>query len=449
MATGARFTDRYIASLKPEEKEYWLREGMGFSLRVLPSGEKLWYYIYTFQGRKRFMRLGKGNYPEVSLADARGQFDIAKVKVKNGIDPLSEEQQTEQEHRLASTIALLAKEYIEKWAKPRKRSWEGDQRTLNVEIIPKWGKRKAKDIKRRDVVLLLEEIAERAPIMANRTRALLSKMFNFAIEREIVENNPCIGTKTSVKEEPVERSLSEEETREVWAALSTPGTLYASPEITRALKLILVTGQRPGEVVGMHRKEIINDRWWFIPAERAKNKQAHMVYLTDMALELIGDKSGFIFESPVTGRFKADGTPRETQPIAVNALAHVVRRSIEEPKEQPGQQHTVEPVPQEDATQGEPDTIRRKLIMQPWTPHDLRRTCATMLSKLGHLDEIIDVVLNHKKKGIVATYNRNLYEREKQAAMESWERKLKAIITGAGADNVVSITTAKGNRKAA
>ena len=192
MATGARFTDRDIASLKPEEKEYWLREGMGFSLRVLPSGEKLWYYIYTFQGRKRFMRLGKGNYPEVSLADARGKFDIAKVKVKNGIDPLSEEQQTEQEHRLASTVALLAKEYIEKWAKPRKRSWEGDQRTLNVEIIPKWGKRKAKDIKRRDVVLLLEEIAERAPIMANRTRALLSKMFNFAIEREIVENNPCL-----------------------------------------------------------------------------------------------------------------------------------------------------------------------------------------------------------------------------------------------------------------
>ena len=397
MGKGEKFTDKFIKSLKPAEKEYWTREGLGFCVRVYPTGEKAWYYIFTFESRKRYMHLGEGSYPDVSLETARKAFDVAKVKVANGIDPIAEKEMATQELHLSPTVATLADEYIEKWAKPNKKSWAQDKRTLDVEIIPKWGKRKAKDVRRREVVLLLEGIAKRAPVMANRTRALLSKLFNFAIEREIVEVNPCTGVKPLIKEKPVDRNLTEGEITDVWKALSTPGLLHMSLETSRCLRLVLLTGQRPGEVVAMHTSEI-DGQWWTLPDP--KNGIAHRVFLTDTALDLIGEKTGFIFESPRTE--KETG---EAKPIHVNALAHAVRKNLDGPS--------------------------CNLTMEPWTPHDLRRTAATKLSELGFLDEVIDVVQNHKKKGMVGTYNRNRYDREKQQACEVWERKLLAITTGA------------------
>ena len=416
-----KFTDTFIKNLKPETSKFYKREANGFTVKVWPSGNKTWCYVYTFDGRRKEMKLGE--YPAVTLADARTKYNAAYELHKNGVDPGDAEHKQQEGHRASLSVSSLADKYIEEWAKPNKRSWLADKRTLDVEIIPKWGQRKAKDIQRRDVKQLLQDIATRAPVMANRTRALLSKLFNFALEWEIVELNPCMGVKAVIKEEPATRTLTDDEIKELWDALETPGTLYASPEILRCLKLILLTGQRPGEVVGMHSAEI-DGQWWTIPAERAKNGRDHRVFLTETARGIIGSKAGFVFESPTSGRIQEDGTPRDPQPIAVNALAHVTRRNVEKPKD------VSDTEPTNEADQEETDTIRRKLIMQPWTPHDLRRTCATKLSELGYTDEIIDAVLNHKKKGIVATYNLNRYDREKQKALETWGRKLDSIITG-------------------
>jgi integrase len=97
---------------------------------------------------------------------------------------------------------------------------------------------------------------------------------------------------------------------------------------------------------------------------------------------------------------------------------------------------------------GDEEFSYEKLGVDQFTPHDLRRTAATFMSQLGEHDEVIDAILNHAKKGIIATYNQNRYDREKQQALESWERKLQAIITGKGEDNVVSIGTAKGMKAA-
>lgn len=424
---AAKFTDKYIASLKPEDgKQIDIREGGGFGVRVLPSGVKLFFYIYRIDGKRRFLNLGHYDPSAKSgergtLAFARKLYAEAFKKVADGGDPLREEQQAEQERREAPTVAELAEEYIERHAKLKKRSWQADKRTLDVEIIPKWGDRKARDITRRHVVLLLEGVAERAPVMANRVRALLSKVFAFAIERELVEVNPVAGVKRSATEVPRERTLTEAEIAQVWRALDTPGGFAASQEVARALQIVLLTGQRPGEVIGLHSGEIDGD-WWEIPAERAKNGRAHRVFLTSTAKRLIGDKQGFIFESP-----KGD------KPIAVNAVAHAVRDSVEKPKPASEASHKASRKPE----------ATRKLAMEPWTPHDLRRTAATFLAGLGYTDEIIDAVLSHKKRGIVATYNRHRYDREKQQALEAWERKLLTIVTGQKAGNVRSIGTAR------
>lgn len=429
MAKATRFTDKFIGSLKPAEKEYWIREGMGFAIRVLPSGEKSWYYIYTFEGRKRYMRLKDGGYPDVTLADAREAFDIARVKVKNGVDPLAEKEQAAEERRKAPTVTDLVDKYITRHAKRFKRSWAKDEQILNREVIPAWGTRKAADILKRDVIHLCEGIVDRgAPGMANNTFQIIRKMFNWAVEKDILQHTPCTGIKLPAPKLSRDRYLSDDEIRALWENLDRTD-LNMSDDIRRALKLIVITAQRPGEVAGMHSGEI-DGHWWTIPAERAKNGKAHRVYLTDSALELIeplevvdpetGETKprGYIFRSPVKEK---KGKPIE-QPIGDTALAVAVGRNL------------VNPLTDVKGNQlydkdGKPATENRLGVVK-FTPHDLRRTAATFMAEMGVMDEVIDAVLNHAKQGVIKVYNQYRYDKEKQQALESWERKIRSITTG-------------------
>ena len=159
--------------------------GYLFAVKVWPSGVKTWVYIYTFESKRKEMRLGE--YPAMKLADARTKYNEAYELHKNGRDPGAEERQQKEERRLADTIEDLVKEYIKKHAKVNKRSWKNDERLLNKEVVPIWGDRKAEDIRKRDVVLLLESIVERgSPAMSNQTLKIVRKMFNFAVERDIL-----------------------------------------------------------------------------------------------------------------------------------------------------------------------------------------------------------------------------------------------------------------------
>lgn len=298
-----KFTDRFILNLKPEVKIVDIREGEGFGVRILPSGIKTFFFIYRKDGKRRFLNLGHYDQNAVSgergtLAYARKLYTAAKKKFDDGIDPLAEKEQTKEERRLAPTVADLTEEYIEKHAMREKKSWAEDKRALDVEVIPTWGKIKAKDIRKRDVVLLLEGVIKRgSPVMANRLRALLSKMFNFGVDRDIIEMNPCAGIKPLASEKPRERALTEDEIRTLWVALDDDA-LVMSQGIKRALRLILVTGQRPGEVAGLHSREI-DGQWWTIPSERSKNGKSHRVFLTDTALDLIGSGKEYAFPSAI------------------------------------------------------------------------------------------------------------------------------------------------------
>lgn len=435
------FTDKEIKSMKPEAKEYVCREGQGFSIRVLPSGEKLWYYIYTFEGRKRFMRLGSYDPKfEATGVDGKKMGSIAYHRQKcaearnilsKGIDPLAEKEQAAEARRNAFTVDDLIKEYIDKHAKPTKKAWKDDERLLNKEVSPLWGKRKAEDIKKRDAVLLLEAIVERgAPAMSNQTLKVTRKMFNFAIERDILQTTPFLRFKALAPNVRRGRKLNELEIKALWTSLDTASI---SDEIKRALKLVLVTAQRPGEVSGMHRKEI-DGRWWTIPAARAKNKKAHRVYLTDTALDLIGsltviDKKtgeekdkGFIFPTPHVTKERA---------ISSHALPVAVRRNLSWPvTDKKGNQIFDK--------KGNPVT-ENKLGVDKFTPHDLRRTAATLLGSMGYSDELIHVVLNHRKDVLAEIYNRHDYDKEKQAALETLERKVISIVSGSKMDNVIPL----------
>lgn len=435
------FTDTMIKKLKPENKKYVRGEGNGFTIRVMPSGAKTWLYVYALDDKRREMNLG--GYPDVTLETARGRFEDAKKKVKNGIDPMAEKEQATEERRKAPTIEKLCEEYVKRHAKRFKRSWEKDERILNHDVIPAWGKRKAADIVKRDVVLLLEKIVERgAPGMANNTFQVIRKMFNWSVEQDILTNTPCVGVKLPAPKQSRERVLSETEIKAFWKNLDS---CAMSGEIKRALRLILLTAQRPGEVIGMHTNEIDGD-WWTIPAERSKNGKANRVPLTPLAKEIIaegieevkrlrelpaeGKYEGYIFPSPLT---------KKAQPIAGQALIVAVARNLAFPLlDAKGK-----PLFQKDGT---PATENR-IGIDKFTPHDLRRTAATFMAESGEMDEVIDAILNHAKQGVIKVYNQYRYDREKLKALESWERKLNSLITGDASGKIVSIQ--KGKRNAA
>jgi len=392
--TMAKLKAITVKNLQPKEKSYVVADDSGLYVRVSPNGKKTWLYIYSLDGKRRWFKLG--TYPDMGLKEARDELSNARKLVDREKDPADEKVKARADRKAAPTIKELVKEYLEKWAKPRKRTWKEDERILFKDVVPKWGKRKAKDIKRRDVILLLEGVAERgALIQSNRVLAVVRKMFNFAIGRGILELNPCLNVAPVGKENQKDRCLTADEIRALWHGLKDAGM---SEETRQALKLILVTGQRPGEVIALHADEI-DGCWWTIPSAKAKNGKAHRVYLSPLALSLIDvSQGGYVFPSP-----RAEQRDKH---IHVNALAYAVRRALK-PDEQTGEQ---------------------VLKLDPFTPHDLRRTAASHMTGAGISRLVVSKILNHVEKGVTAVYDRHSYDREKQLAMESWARRLAGMV---------------------
>jgi integrase len=386
------FTDKKIKNLKPKDHIYDIRENNGFAVRVFPSGEKSWVFIYTHHGRKRRMTLG--TYKTMSLAQARIKYNEAYKMLKTeNKDPALEQKQEKTHHRDSSSVEQLIDEYIEKWAKKRKRSWKEDERLLNKEIKPKWGKRKAKDITKRDVVLLLEGIVERgAPIAANRAFACIRRMFNFAVERDLINTTPCLSIKAPAKENQRDRCLTQEEIKSLWEQIDTA---YMSEPTKLALKLQLVTAQRKGEILAAEWHEINFDgQLWIIPQNKAKNGIEHRVPLSTLALELL------------TQLKKITGKSRWLFPSATSKL-HMRGESVDR------------------AVRRSSEKVFLQANIKHFTPHDLRRTAATHMTAMGTPRLVVSKILNHADSSITAIYDRHSYDAEKSNALEAWSTKLR------------------------
>ncbi len=428
-----KLTDRTIKALKPttERYEVWEDGRTGLGVRISPAGRKSWIYMYRFDGKPRRMTLG--TYPAVGLASAHVKHAQAKETRENGSDPGALHVEKRRAERNAETVQNLADEYLEKWARPRKRSAHDDERMLNKDVIPVWGKRKAKSITRRDVILLLDGIVERgSPIHANRTLAVIRKMFNFAISRDIVDATPVAMVRAPAKENQRDRILSAEEIKTFWNSLAdAPMT----PAIRPALKLELVTAQRKGELVGAALSEFdFDERIWTIPAKRAKNGIAHRVPLAPLALELIEEARAIAMEAERKRAERLPGTetrepewlfpsPRGDEPIKPQAVNVALRSALKPGKE------------------SEAPAIR----LDDVTPHDLRRTAASGMASLGIARLVIAKILNHVETGVTAIYDRHSYAAEKRHALEAWAANLERILSGKPkSDNVVPMAKAAG-----
>ena len=146
------FTDRSIKHLAPGSKRrvVWAQGLPGLGVRITPKGTKSFVYKYDIDGQDRWLTIGQ--YPKVTLAEAFQKYGDALGKVAAGEDPAGDKVKANAECRTAPTVGELVEEYIEKYAKPRKRSWEEDQRVLDHDVLPAWKNRKASKITRRDVI---------------------------------------------------------------------------------------------------------------------------------------------------------------------------------------------------------------------------------------------------------------------------------------------------------
>ena len=300
------------------------------------------------------------------------------------------------------------------------------------------GKRKARDIRRRDVILLLDGIVERgAPIGANRTLGIIRRMFNFAVARDILDTTPVAMVKAPAKENRRDRILSADEMRTLWNGLEDAAM---SPAIKLVLKLQLVTAQRKGEIIGAAFSEFdLEEKAWTIPAARAKNGVTHRVPLSPLALSLIKEAQVLVNEDASRRRAQLPPeltilepkwlfpSPRGDAHVAPRAVNHALWRACMPPEQRP-----------QAARFSKAPAIGLTNIV----PHDLRRTAASGMTALGINRLVVSKILNHVDNSVTAIYDRHGYDAEKRQALEAWGRRLQEIIEGRPADNVVPLVTA-------
>jgi integrase len=402
-------TDRLVKTLKASTR-LEIPDGHvpGMSLRVTTSGVKSWSLRYRVGGGRagRVRRLTLGTYPRMSLAKARKKAMQALRAIDDGNDPAAQKQAA----RLGETVGDLAKDYIAKYAKRHKRSWESDDRYLEVEVLPAWKHLKAKELTRRHVRDLIEGIAERgSPVSANRCLALVRKMLNWAVQNDWIDANPAALIPKPGAEGSRDRVLSDDEIRLVWEACEDE-----RPAMRALMRLRLLTAQRGGELSALKWTDV-EGHWLTIPATVSKNKRAHRVFLTATAKALIDplprvEDCEYVFPGR-SGNTHCGDHKKGGQRIAARILAKL---------------------------QEEDATIERF----DFRGHDLRRTAATKMAEAGISQTDIAKVLNHAEGGPKAThvYNRYQYDREKQIALETWGRVLAGILEEKSAGKVLPMT---------
>lgn len=408
----AKLTAAGIDRIKPTSKRQEIPDALlpGLYLAVQPTGRKSWQIRYRAGGVHRRMTLGP--YPMLSLADARERGSAAMREVMEGEDPAAKAKAAKakrQELAERDTIEALLQTYAKRHLSKLK-SGDTAKRELERHAGAAWKDRDIHTISKRDVLDLLDGIVDSGrATTANRLRAYLGKFFNWCVERDVIDTSPMIGVKAPAKEVSRDRVMSDDEIRWFWQACEDVGQPWGPIG-----RLLLLTGQRLGEVSAMTDSEIRGDVW-HLSADRTKNGRAHDVPLSKPAqavvegMTRIKSRAGYLHtttgETPVSGFHKA---------------RHIIAERMEQIAE---------------------DERCEAVEIPKWGFHDLRRTAATGMARLGIPVRVTEAVLNHVSGtggGIVAVYQRHDYADEKRSALEAWARFVASIVEGE-AGNVVRI----------
>jgi integrase len=393
-ALKRRLTELSVRKRKPKSAPYliWDTLQRGLAIRVQPTGARAWKCIYSYHGRPRWLHLGDAN--AIGLSDARTLAAEAMLAVARGKDPAAEKRA----ERGAGTFADLASRYLEHYAKKRNKSWQQADALVQRYLLPRWAKLQTASITRGDVRTMMVRIE--APVLANQVLAAASAIFSWAVKQEILPSNPCRGIERNATRSR-ERILAEGEVPKFWTAFDDAGLVASS-----ALKTVLLTGQRPGEVTHLRREHIV-DGWWEMPGvpvpalgwPGTKSGASHRVWLPKPVQAIIAElgdgPTGFAFAG-------ARNRPLDGLDAAMR-------------------------------------TICKALGAERATPHDLRRTHGSTITALGFGRDAMNRIQNHRDGGIATIYDRHQYAEENKRIMETVAAHIVALAEGRADDKVVPI----------
>lgn len=375
-------TDKTLEGLKPQIKRYEVHDlhCPGLSVRVSPEGRKTFTVKYRYGVKQK--RLTIGVYPRMPLAKARERAIDYLRQVDEGSDPSQRRRQP------GYKVRVIVEDFIRQHAKPRNRKWMENERVLNRELVAVFGERDIREIKRADILELMDAAIERgAHYQANRILAYVRRLFNWCVERAIIDVSPINGLKAPTKEVSRERVLSDDEIKAVLR--SCRNDVYP---FRQYVPLLLATAQRRGELAEMRWSEIdLKAKQWVIPAERSKNGKAHVVPLSAFAIGKLKEVPRFL---------NCDYVFTTTRRSPISGFSKALRRLWE-------------------AT-GSSD----------WRLHDLRRTAASGMARAKVQPHVIEKVLNHISgaiSGVAAIYNRWGYDAEKHSALKKWGSILESL----------------------
>jgi integrase len=373
-------------------------EVKGFTARRLPSGVLSYGFRYRDKtsGRARWLALGlHGN---ITPDEARALAKKHAGSVADRRDPAAERQHQRAKARSAAseTVNAVLDGFLARHVRPALRSARDIERAFAVYVRPRLGTRSIYSLRRRDIVEMLDAVEDRGgPVMADRVLAYVRKAFNWRSSRDDDFVAPIVRgmARTTSKDRARDRVLSDDEIRDLWAALDRGRLPPCYPRFIRAL---LLTGQRRNEVARAEWREI-GSGIWTIPAARYKTKVEHVVPLTAAAHELLGEAkaNGFVFSN--------DGGRR---PLAGFSKA---KRNLDREIDESRKARGLEP-------------------MARWRLHDLRRTARSLMSRAGVPADIAERVLGHVIPGVRGVYDRHAYEAEKRDALEKLAGLVERIV---------------------
>jgi integrase len=428
-----KLTAKAVENALPRDKEYRMHDGDGLFLRIRPSGSKSWLFSFSLPGNRQLFRMPIGTLKDLSLKEARKNIIELRKLVEKGVDPRTVKAAAIAANAQAITMQTLFDTWIEfekitgrvtlTWIKRHEDRWRLHLKTTLGSIL-------ARDITRAHLATALDAMSRKG--IREETRKALSTlnlMMDYALTRHFIELNPARLLKpkdfAATASKPRDRVLSLSELYRVWTALNQSSdtthngqTSAMSVVTTSAIKLLILTGARRGEIAAMRWDELnLESGVWLLPSERTKNRQAHTIYLSNLAVEIIqsllpiSGNSQFVFD---TGHYRDGGH------IHADTLTGVIAR-----------------------LRGTATGSKKKITdaaplvdMKPFSIHDLRRSAATAWGEyLKTEPHVIEKMLNHQPLNkLVATYQRAVYADEQKSAWSDWAKLIEHQLTHGARD---------------
>jgi integrase len=362
------------------QAEYFDKGFPGFALRVSYGGAKSFVFFYRINGRLRRMSLG--TYPAISLADARNAWRAARQDVAQGRDPSLT--------RKRVTSGIVFADVMEDWLKRdqgKNRTVDAVRRSFAKNVLPVWEHRNVADLSRRDVLDIIDAIVDRGSVItARRVQSQIHRFFRWCVSRGIIETNPAADLEKPGAETKRDRVLADHELVSGWRAAEQLGWPFGA-----AIQLLILTGARRSEIGCLHWSEI-DGELIKLKGERTKNGEPHDIPLSPAATAIL------------------ESAPR------ISGSEYIFTTNGKDPI---GGWHRVK---------SKLDAIAS---LEPWRIHDLRRTVATGLQKLGLSLQVVEAILGHisgSRSGVVGIYQRHNYADEKRGALRAWGQYVMARV---------------------